>query len=45
MPDSEKIYMLNALWFKPNGGKQSYQRDIEATAPILKKYGIKPLPA
>ena len=45
MTNNEKIYMLNALWFKPEGGSESYQKYMDGCAPILKKYGIRPLPA
>lgn len=33
--------MLNALWFKPEGGHEKYKQYMEAVAPLLKKYGGK----
>lgn len=39
MPDSEKVYMLNALWFKPDGGQAKYQEYGEAVAPFVAKHG------
>lgn len=40
MPDSP-FFMFNALWFKPDGGAETYQRYLEAARPLLKKYGAK----
>ncbi len=33
------IFMLNALWFKPNGGKEKYAEYGAAVAPLLEKHG------
>ena len=33
------IYMLNALWFNPEGGQQTYRQYLKAAEPIFKKYG------
>jgi uncharacterized protein (DUF1330 family) len=35
----EPIYMLNALWFKKDGGLQKYLEYIEAVRPLLEKIG------
>ena len=35
----EKIYMLNVLWFEPNGGAQKYAEYAAAAAPYVEKYG------
>lgn len=35
----EKIYMLNVLWFKPDGGEQKYAEYAAAAAPFVAKYG------
>lgn len=35
----EKVYMLNALWFKPNGGEARYREYMKAAAPLIKKAG------
>ena len=40
----KRVYMLNSLWFKPNGGYDSYQKYMKAVGPILEKYGARPLP-
>ena len=39
MADDEKIYMLNALWFKPEGGAAKYQEYLKAAGPHVVKYG------
>jgi len=36
---NEKIYMLNALWFKKNGGHQRYRDYIKAASPLIKSVG------
>lgn len=36
---ADPIFMLNALWFKPNGGKEKYAEYGTAIAPLLKKFG------
>lgn len=35
---STAIYMLNALWFKPEGGQEKYMEYGAAIAPLLQKY-------
>ncbi len=42
MPDQAadtKVYMLNVLWFKPNGGAETYGRYAKAVAPLLAEHG------
>ena len=41
--DSERIFMFNALWFKPDGGREKYREYFQAAGPILKKYGGRPI--
>lgn len=36
---NEAIYMLNALWFKENGGREKYLEYGAAIAPLLEKAG------
>jgi uncharacterized protein (DUF1330 family) len=38
MNDTVPIYMLNALWFKPDGGHKKYKQYMAAVEPLLKKY-------
>lgn len=38
---SEKFYMLNALWFKEDGGAEKYRAYIQAAGPIVAKHGGK----
>ena len=38
MSNTDPIYMLNALWFKPNGGHKKYKEYMTAVTPLLKKY-------
>lgn len=45
MRDEDKFYMLNALWFKPDGGRETYQRYMRAAGPIVARFGGRPLPA
>jgi uncharacterized protein (DUF1330 family) len=40
MPD-EKIYMLNALWFKKDGGAHKYAEYAAAAAPFVAELGGK----
>ena len=40
----ETIYMLNALWFKKEGGKEKYLEYSAAIAPLLKEVGGEPAP-
>lgn len=42
MSDQQAFYMLNALWFKPDGGFESYKQYLKAAGPIVAKYGGKP---
>ena len=35
----EPFYMLNALWFKPDGGKERYLEYMKQVGPIVAKYG------
>ena len=35
------VYMLNVLWFKPDGGAQKYQEYVQAATPLVAKYGAK----
>ena len=37
------IYVLNALWFNPVGGKERYQEYLKAAGPIVGRYGGKKL--
>ena len=39
MTDDKKIYMLNALWFKPEGGATKYQEYVKAVGPHVVKHG------
>ncbi|MDA0350202.1 MAG: DUF1330 domain-containing protein [Verrucomicrobia bacterium] len=41
MADKEKIYMMNALWFKPEGGAEKYQEYLNAALGFVVKYGGK----
>ncbi|MBU2489210.1 MAG: DUF1330 domain-containing protein [Proteobacteria bacterium] len=43
MDDNKPFLMLNALWFKPEGGRESYNRYMAAVAPILESFGGRPL--
>jgi len=36
---SNAIYMFNALWFKPTGGKEKYSEYAASLAPIFQKAG------
>ncbi len=35
----ERIYMLNALWFKKDGGAETYQQYLKAAGPVVQKLG------
>jgi len=37
--------MLNALWFKPDGGAEKYRHYLRAAGPIAARYGAKKLDA
>ena len=39
MNDNNSIYMLNALWFKPDGVHNKYKEYMKSVSPLLKKYG------
>ncbi len=41
MDDTKPFVMLNALWFRPDGGWESYRKYMAAVAPILEKYGAR----
>jgi uncharacterized protein (DUF1330 family) len=41
----QKVYMFNALWFKPDGGAEKYMEYIQAASPLAEKYGAKSVPA
>ena len=43
MTDDKPFLMLNALWFKPEGGAKSYRKYMAAVAPILERFGGKPV--
>ncbi len=43
MSDDQPIYMLNALWYKPDGGAEKYQEYLKAAGPIMVKHGGKQL--
>lgn len=40
---SEKVYMLNALWFKPNGGEARYRQYLKSVDPLISAAGGKKL--
>ena len=40
---TDPIYMLNVLWFKPEGGVQKYQEYSQAAVPFIQKYGGRPI--
>lgn len=37
--DSTPIYMLNVLWFKAEGGKDSYRQYLREVQPVVVKHG------
>lgn len=39
MPSDDRIYMLNALWFKPNGGAEKYAEYAHAAGPVVDRFG------
>ena len=41
----ETFFMLNALWFKEDGGAEKYREYLKAAGPIVAKYGGKGLDA
>ena len=42
MNDDEPFAMLNALWFKPEGGAERYREYMQAAGPLVAKFGGKP---
>ncbi|MDQ7037130.1 MAG: DUF1330 domain-containing protein [Anaerolineae bacterium] len=44
MAENKPVYMLNALWFKPDGGREKYIEYMQAAAPLTAKYGSKLVP-
>ena len=41
----QPVYMLNVLWFKPEGGAEKYRDYLRAAGPIVVRYGAKKLDA
>jgi uncharacterized protein (DUF1330 family) len=39
--DDERLFMLNALWFKPDGGAEKYNEYLQAAGPFVAKHGGK----
>lgn len=39
--DDERFFMLNALWFKPDGGAEKYMQYMAAAGPFVEEYGGK----
>ncbi|MCF8033990.1 MAG: DUF1330 domain-containing protein [Desulfarculaceae bacterium] len=39
MNHGQPFLMLNALWFKPEGGRESYRRYMKLAGPVLAKHG------
>ena len=35
----ERVFMLNALWFKPAGGAEKYREYMQAAGPFVAKHG------
>lgn len=35
----DKVYMLNVLWFQPDGGAKRYNQYLRETATVFSKYG------
>jgi uncharacterized protein (DUF1330 family) len=35
----ERVYMLNVLWFRPDGGEAKYREYLRAAWPIAARYG------
>ena len=40
-PKDERFFMLNVLWFKPNGGADKYNEYLKAAGPFAAKHGGK----
>jgi len=41
----EKVFMLNALWFKEDGGSETYEEYIKLASPFIAAVGGKKLDA
>lgn len=41
-PVDEPFSMLNALWFKPEGGAEKYREYMRAAGPLVAQYGGSP---
>ena len=39
--DDQRFFMLNALWFKPDGGAEKYDEYLQAAGPFVAKHGGK----
>jgi hypothetical protein len=39
MNDDQPFLMFNALWFKPEGGRKSYQKYMALAGPLLRRFG------
>ena len=39
--NDERIYMLNALWFKKDGGAEKYNEYVEAVRPLVADVGVR----
>ena len=39
--NDERLFMLNVLWFKPDGGAQKYNEYLKAAGPFVAKHGGK----
>lgn len=35
----ERIYMFNAVWFKPDGGRDKYRKYMRVVIPLIKEVG------
>lgn len=39
MDDDKPFLMFNALWLKPEGGRESYRRYLALAGPVLRRFG------
>ena len=39
--DDQRFFMLNVLWFKPDGGAEKYNEYLQAAGPFVAKHGGK----
>ncbi len=39
--DDQRLFMLNVLWFKPDGGEEKYNEYLKAAGPFVLKHGGK----